>query len=278
VAGKEQEAARDAKAPATRTVRVRTEVAAVGKSFDYLVPPGWDHDVRVGTRVRVPLHGRSVRGWVVDADVSASEGVELLALKSWLGWGPPEGVVALADWAAWRWAGPASFFLHAASPETVVRTLPRAPVAGALPVAGAGGVAFGLDPAGPATMVRRPPSADPIDLVLEEVGDHLTSLRSGSVAGVVLAGCVDRLDLAEKVVLLREAVRVTASGGSVVVLASDQEAWDRALAPPARDLLPGRPFHPETWMLLLERAGARAVEWHRPERGSVHAVVAEVER
>ena len=148
-------------------------------------------------------------------------------------------------------------------------------------LARAGPMVRGVDPDGPRiweAFAAAGSGPDPIDLVLEEVGDHLTSLRSGSVAGVVLAGCVDRLDLAEKVVLLREAVRVTASGGSVVVLASDQEAWDRALAPPARDLLPGRPFHPETWMLLLERAGARAVEWHRPERGSVHAVVAEVER
>ncbi len=48
-----------------RSVRVRTEVAALSKAFDYAVPESWSHDVRVGTRVRVPLHGRSVRGWIV---------------------------------------------------------------------------------------------------------------------------------------------------------------------------------------------------------------------
>jgi len=53
-------------AAATRVVRVRTEVAAVAKVFDYAVPDAWEQPVLVGTRVRAPLHGRSVRGWVVD--------------------------------------------------------------------------------------------------------------------------------------------------------------------------------------------------------------------
>ena len=102
-------------------------MAALPKLFDYVVPPEWDHDVRVGSRVRVPLHGRSVRGWVVEADVATQPGVDLLPLKSWLGWGPPPAValVELADWAAWRWAGPASFFLRVASPATVVRGAAR---------------------------------------------------------------------------------------------------------------------------------------------------------
>ena len=112
---------------ATRVVRVRTEVAAVAKTFDYAVPPAWGDDVQVGTRVRAPFHGRTVRGWVVDEEVGAPAGVDLLPLKSWLGWGPPAGLVELAEWAAWRWAGPASFFLSGASPETIVRALPAPP-------------------------------------------------------------------------------------------------------------------------------------------------------
>ncbi|MFZ0249247.1 MAG: hypothetical protein WAL61_04825, partial [Acidimicrobiales bacterium] len=107
-----------------RVVRVRTEVAALAKTFDYAVPATWHDDVQVGSRVRAPLHGRTVRGWVVDEDVGTPPGVEVLPLKSWLGWGPPPAVVQLAEWAAWRWAGPASFFLRIASPETIVRTLP----------------------------------------------------------------------------------------------------------------------------------------------------------
>ena len=110
-----------------RTVRVRTEVAAVAKTFDYAVPPGWSDEVHIGTRVRAPFHGRTVRGWVVEEDVGTPAGVAVLPLKSWLGWGPPPALVELAEWAAWRWAGPAPFFLRIASPPTIVRTLPIPP-------------------------------------------------------------------------------------------------------------------------------------------------------
>ena len=57
-------------------MRVRTEVAAVAKTFDYAVPAGWGDEVHVGTRVRAPFHGRTVRGWVVDEDVGTPAGVE----------------------------------------------------------------------------------------------------------------------------------------------------------------------------------------------------------
>ena len=102
--------------------------------------------MHVGTRVRAPFHGRTVRGWVVDEDVGTPAGVEVLPLKSWLGWGPPPALVELAEWAAWRWAGPASFFLRIASPETIVRTLPAPPppaVAAPGPLAVDGAAAIG---------------------------------------------------------------------------------------------------------------------------------------
>src|ERR1700751_3163295 len=89
----------------SRPVGVRTEVAALAKSFDYAVPDDWDHEMGIGTRVRVPLHGRSVRGWVVGDGEAAPEGVSVLPLKSWLGWGPPAELVDLSAWASWRWAG-----------------------------------------------------------------------------------------------------------------------------------------------------------------------------
>ena len=110
-----------------RSVSVRTEVAALPRAFDYVVPDSWSDDVAIGTRVRVPLHGRSVRGWVVDEDPTAPGGVDLLPLKAWLGWGPPPGVVDLGAWASWRWAGPQSFFLRIGSPAAVVRSLPAVP-------------------------------------------------------------------------------------------------------------------------------------------------------
>jgi primosomal protein N' (replication factor Y) (superfamily II helicase) len=183
-------------AAATRVVRVRTEVAAVSKTFDYSVPAGWGDEVQVGTRVRAPFHGRTVRGWVVDDDAGAPAGVDLLPLKSWLGWGPPPDLVALAEWAAWRWAGPVSFFLRIASPDTIVRTLPAAPTVAA---PGPGDVMaprpgdLDLAQAG-VTVVRQPPLTDPIDLVLSVVGDPAVRARAGSVLVLVpSSGWAERL-------------------------------------------------------------------------------------
>ena len=88
-------------------------------------PSGAD-DVRVGTRVRVPaprahgagLGGRGRRRPRRPASTSCRS-------SRGSGWGPPPALVELAEWAAWRWAGPASFFLRVASPATVVRAAAR---------------------------------------------------------------------------------------------------------------------------------------------------------
>ncbi len=112
------------------------------------------------------------------------------------------------------------------------------------------------------------------EVVFAEVIDQLGTIPDATCGGVVLAGCVDRVDLAENVGLLDHAFRVTKAGRSIVVLTTDQSAWDAGLSHPARDLAPGRPLHPETWSLLLGRSGAVDVVWHRPTTGTVHAVVA----
>ena len=182
-------------AGAGRVVRVRTEVAAVAKTFDYSVPPGWRDDVRTGTRVRAPFHGRSVRGWVVDEDVGTPAGVDLLPLKSWLGWGPPPALVELAGWAAWRWAGPTSFFLRIASSANIVRSLPSPPPAAsdAADTASAHGWDLGLARFG-VTVVREPPLTDPIELVLSVVGDPAVRARGGTVLVLVPSvGWAERL-------------------------------------------------------------------------------------
>jgi primosomal protein N' (replication factor Y) (superfamily II helicase) len=182
---------------ATRAVRVRTEVAAVGKDFDYTVPDTWSHDVRVGTRLRVPLHGRSVRGWVVDADVEPPAGVEVLPAKSWLGWGPPPDVVEVAQWAAWRWAGPESFFLRSASSPTIVRNLPPVPtIAGGLPGSETARFVPWADAVSSRTpaIVRLPPSTDLLDLVLSVVDAPTVLADGGSVVVLVPgAGWAERL-------------------------------------------------------------------------------------
>ena len=186
-----------------RAVRVRTEVGAVAKTFDYAVPPSWSDEVHIGTRVRAPLHGRTVRGWVVEEDVGTPAGVAVLPLKSWLGWGPPPALIELAEWAAWRWAGPASFFLRIASPPTIVRALPTPPPwseVPAPPTASPPGGAASLERVELAlaqpgvTVVRQPPVTDPIDLVLSVVGDPVVRARGGSVLVLVpSSGWAERL-------------------------------------------------------------------------------------
>ena len=106
-----------------RVCRVRPDVAAVGRAFDYLIPTALAAEVSVGSVVRVPLHGRRVRGWVVADDVVPETArARLVALLGVVSAGPPPEMVALADWAARRWAGPVTTFLRAASPANVVAT------------------------------------------------------------------------------------------------------------------------------------------------------------
>jgi primosomal protein N' (replication factor Y) len=219
---------------ALRTVRVRTEVSALAKTFDYAVPAGWDHDLRVGTRVRVPLHGRSVRGWVVgtgSGDTEAPSGLELLPLKSWLGWGPPDEVVELSEWAAWRWAGTPAFFLRAASPDTIVRSLPRTPPkgspSGATPMPTPHPWTRALAPGSGEAMVRLPPVTDLIDLVLAVIADERVRRRDGSVVVLVPStGWAERLAAR----LVRRGVSATsnwaeARAGWPVVVGTRTGAW-----------------------------------------------------
>jgi primosomal protein N' (replication factor Y) len=223
-------------------VRVRTDVPAVSKLFDYLVPADWAHEVVVGTRVRVELHGRRVGGWVVDADVTPPAGVELRPLKTWSGWGPPAAVVELATWAAWRWAGPASFFLGAASPDRAVRRLPGVPAGrpagrpaserlspstelGAM-AAGAGRDGLGGGGAG-STLLRLPPTTDLLELVLAVVDAPDVAARTGGVLVLVPSvGWAERLCAR----LVRRGYLATtdwaeARAGWPVVVGSRAAAW-----------------------------------------------------
>ncbi len=109
-----------------RVCRVAPDVTAVERVFDYLVPDALAPLVRVGAIVRVPLHGRRVRGWVVadhvTADTDEARLLEILAVASQ---GPPAAVVDLADWVAWRWSGPRVAVLRSASPPNRVAPDPK---------------------------------------------------------------------------------------------------------------------------------------------------------
>ncbi len=104
-----------------RIVRVVPDVPAIRRRFDYSVPFPLAAEVGLGSRVRIDLHGRRVGGWVVEDDVGDTAGVAPKPLSGTSGAGPPPSVLSVAEWAAWRWAGPVSSFLGTASPNHVVR-------------------------------------------------------------------------------------------------------------------------------------------------------------
>jgi primosomal protein N' (replication factor Y) (superfamily II helicase) len=108
--------------------RVLPDVPAIDRVFDYRAPPG--EPVPVGTIVRVPLHGRRVRGWVLEVGTASDvPDAELRVAHAVVSAGPPAPLVELCRWAAWRWAGPLATFLRAASPKNVVapHSTPREP-------------------------------------------------------------------------------------------------------------------------------------------------------
>jgi primosomal protein N' (replication factor Y) (superfamily II helicase) len=165
-------------------VRVLPDVAAVRRTFDYLVPDHLRADVRVGTIVRIELHGRRVRGWVVEVASEPPAGVTLKPIAKVTGYGPPSDVVDLAEWAAWRWAGPPTALLGTASPPTAVRRLPPARKSDGL--APATSVDPGAEEALTAgrAVVRLPPAGDPFPYVLAAAtrGDALVVCPSVGLA------------------------------------------------------------------------------------------------
>ena len=146
-----------------RVCRVLPDVPAVDRAFDYLVPDGMRDRIVTGSIVRVPLHGRRVRGWVLEPDVEPETDRErLLPVHAVVSAGPPAEIVELCGWAAWRWAGPRVAFLRSASPPNIVAGAPPSePDAAVFP-----GRDAPLDlPAGNPRVVRWPPARSRAELV-----------------------------------------------------------------------------------------------------------------
>ncbi len=211
-------------------------MAALARPFDYAVPSELAGVLGVGTPVRVELHGRRVRGWVVADDVELPEGVEPKPVLAAHGLGPPPPVVALAAWAAWRWAGPVAGLLSTASaprvvgePEVATRRGRRAGP-GAVPSPGGGAVdlvdeALAASP-GMRVVVRLAPTLDAARVVLEVV--H----RLGAAGVLVLApsrrqaeGVHRRLRAAGAPAALLPDEWAAARGGDVVAVGARAAAW-----------------------------------------------------
>jgi primosomal protein N' (replication factor Y) len=177
---------------AARVVRVLPDVAGLDKVFDYAVPPDLEDAVRVGTMVRIDLHGRRVGAWVVEDDVTPPADVALKGLAKVTGWGPTEELVDLAGWAAWRWAGRRRALLRAASPDRAVPRLPpRAPLPSHAPAV-LGGPATRLVEealaAGGVSVLRLPPAQDPFEVVLAVARRGPALVVAPSLAGAADLG------------------------------------------------------------------------------------------
>lgn len=191
---------------------VLPDLPAVERIFDYLVPDALRDQVRVGTLVRIDLHGRRVRGWVVRLGSSAE--VPLARLKPLAkvsSAGPPSSVVELAEWAAWRWGGRWSQVLRTASPHTTVNL--RLDRAAFQRDAAAGSVSSVRSAGSGVEVVRLAPSVDRWPLVLDAV-------TAGPAIVVVPA-----VATAE-----RMAARLRRAGHRVALVAGDVGASDFALA------------------------------------------------
>ncbi|MBK9178356.1 MAG: hypothetical protein IPM45_02080 [Acidimicrobiales bacterium] len=196
-------------------MRVLPDVPGIDREFDYLVPEALGDQVRVGAEVRVPLHGRPVGGWVTALDVEPPAGVTLRPVAKVRGAGPPVGVVALAGWAAWRWAGARRSLLATASPPVAVPRLPPRPVR-AGPVAAAVPDALAAEALRtPRTVLRLPPAADPFPVVAAAAagGDALVVTPSTAAARAVAV----RLRRAGVPVALLPRDWATAAAGAVAV-------------------------------------------------------------
>lgn len=166
-----------------RVARVRPDLPAVDREFDYLVPDAMARDVHVGTIVRVPLHGRRVRGWVGALGVEPETAADLRPILAVSSDGPPPEVMELCAWTAWRYAGPVVHVLRAASPPNAARVEPppaRPPGAAAAPSR---------------AHLEWPPAADRKALVADLVARAGSSIvvtpapgRSGPLARALAAG------------------------------------------------------------------------------------------
>lgn len=110
----------------------------------------------------------------------------------------------------------------------------------------------GVEPRGPlALAAARRGLAVHAGPVIEWLGE------AQGLGALVLSDAVDRLAREDLVQLVALAVQALAADGWLVVIGrhAERSGWSAA----ANDLLPGRPLHPETWQLLLERAGLDGV-------------------
>jgi len=150
------------------------------------------------------------------------------------------------------WAGPISKWLQACRPGGVILHAECGDGSLAAALAADGLRVRGVEPRGGVAWVA---AERGIDVEVGPADDIVGSLPSGSLAGLVLSGVVDRLSVEDVLALLSTATDRLGDGAPLVVVGTRPEMTRAEWGPVAWDLLPGRPWHPETWEVVLARAG-----------------------
>ncbi len=203
--------------------RVLPDVTGLDKSFDYAIPEDMREQVRIGTIVRVDLHGRRIGGWVVELlHESEVEPAGLKPIAKVTGYGPSDELIELAEWAHVRWAARRIRpFLVAASPKRAVTALP-------LPHRRAQSPA----PSSPATtqllaagggVLRLPPRSDVLPSVLSAIAVGPTLVVVPTVSDAALM--TSRLRRAGATVAFVPDDWAAAAGGVDVVVGTRSAAW-----------------------------------------------------
>ena len=241
------------------TVEVLPDVSGIDRAFHYLVPTALAAGVVVGTIVRVPLHGRRVRGYVVAVGTPAPRGVRPQEILQVVSLGPPADVVELCRWASWRYAGRLRPFLAAASSPTVVRRLP-APGSGppapstaapAPSTAAPEPPAPSTEPPAPSTEAPAPSTEAPAAAAASWLGQAVSDALKARDAVIRLPPAVERLPI---VLEALEHMRGTAGDPMILVEStSDADALARRLVRRGWDVSP----YPEQWAAAA--AGGRVV-------------------
>lgn len=205
----------------SRIARVLPDVTGLDKAFDYSIPDELGNDIRVGTIVRVELHGRRVGGWVIEV-LSESVVDELKPIAKVTGHGPSGELIALAEWAHVRWAARRLRpFLVAASPKRAIRTLPPAHRRAQSPGPSSPATSRLLESGG--GVLRIPPRSDVLPSILSaiSIGPTLVVVPTHSDA-VLLAS---RLRRTGSTVALVPDDWAMAAGGVDVVVGTRSAAW-----------------------------------------------------
>lgn len=202
--------------------RVLPNITGLDRSFDYLVPDELGDAARLGSLVRIPLHGRRVAGWIIaidPPDALAPEGLKPIAKVT--GRGPSPELIDLAEWASTRWAGRRRHFLGAASPLRAVAGLPAPHRTGAV-----------IEPRSPAStgilergggVLRLPPTSDPMPAIRSAVAVGPTLVIVPAVDQAILLGSQLRRAGLTTAVMPNE--WAAAAGGVDVVIGARAGAW-----------------------------------------------------